>query len=112
MANQSPFVTKPDELVFFVGCDQWLYLNSLQDSDGTAITTATVTAVVDDEDGNPVSGIDNPLTLAHVASGNYRGLVPDTATLSEGARLTIEITADDGAGRKGFWVRKGIAHEQ
>lgn len=106
---QSPYVRPPAELIVFFGNDNFLELTLTDSVLGTAITGATVTAVFKDSDGTPIAGL-NPITLTYVTAGLYRGLVPDDATLTEGDRVTVEITADDGANRKGFYVRKGVVH--
>lgn len=107
--SRSLLQSDPPEMVFHYGNDQLLQLLDLTDKlTELAVTTATVTAVIKDEDDNPISGIPNPLTLTHAGSGIYRGIVPDDATLSHGQRIIVEITADDGTDRKGFWKRGGV----
>lgn len=105
-ASRSRWSGEPPVLVLYVSSDQFLELQELIDgATGDPVTTATVEAVLKGSGGSPVSGVPNPLTMSHVASGTYRGLVPDTAVLSVGDRVTAEITADDGANRRGYWRR-------
>lgn len=104
--SQSRFSNEPPVLVYYYKSDRRLEVQSLTDkTTDLPVTGATVTAVVKDEAGSPVTGIDNPLTLSHVASGTYRAILPDTASATVTDRWTAEITADDGANRKKTWIR-------
>jgi len=81
--------------------DNLLKLDGLKNSDTLAwINTATVTARVLKPDGAEVAGPTWPVTLAYEAASNgvYKGTLPDTMTLTAGWQVTIEITADAGAG--------------
>ena len=73
-----------------------------------AITNATVTADVQDTQGNVLSGADD-ISLAHVASGTYRGTLADTVALKEGSKYDIVITADGGAGLLKTWKIRATA---
>ena len=80
-----------------------LELQALTDAvTGAAITTATVTARVTDAAGVSIGGATWPVTLAHVAAGTYRGLLPYGMVIP-GAPVMVEVTADAGAGRRSVW---------
>ena len=81
--------------------DNLLKLDGLQNSDTLAyLNSATVTARVLKPDGTEVAGVSWPITLSHDGgtTGIYKGTLPDTMTLTAGWEVTIEITADAGAG--------------
>ena len=107
--SRSLFNADPPELVFNVDSDGFLELVTLTETlTGDAVESAAVTAVIQDAGGDPVSGIDNPLTLIHDAGGTYRGLIPDTASLEDGDRIIVVIAADDGPARRQTFKRTGI----
>ncbi len=91
MAKIKSFVHASDNLVELTALK-----NGLDDS---IITTATVTARVLEADGTVLS---SGISMAHAAGGTYQGTIPDTDAINAtlGAIVTIEITADAGAGLK------------
>lgn len=106
MASRSRYANPATVKVWNPKSSQPVELQSLTDRlTGAAITTATVTANLYDEDGNAISGISNPVTLSHVGSGTYRYVAPYDVGVEHGDRVTIEWTADDGPGRRQFWRR-------
>lgn len=61
---------------------------NVKDGDGSAVTTATVTATVYDLGGQALTGATN-ITLAHVSSGDYEGTIPNTVSIIEGRRYRV-----------------------
>jgi hypothetical protein len=98
--------------VLWISNDNLIRLLNLKDTSGgddvagTAVTTATVTAVVKDSADTTVDTVS--LTFQAGTNGDYEGILADTTSLTEGAKYSIEITADDGADRRGFWTMQGI----
>ena len=84
-------------LVFIAGIEQdqrmQVAITGVKDDAGNLINDGTVTAVLKDSTGNPVTNA-NALTFAYVASsdGNYSGIVPHNADLLDGRDYTLEIT--------------------
>jgi len=80
--------------------DSILELRDLKDEAGLAVTTATVTAQLHDEDG---AAIGSAIPIAHVSSGLYRGVIPDALwsgdppALAPGKMVRIVVVADAGA---------------
>ena len=66
--------------------------------------SATVTATLVDSDGDALSGVTWPLTLAYEADsdGNYSGVVAETLSVSAGDSIVAQITATD-SGEVGYW---------
>jgi hypothetical protein len=92
--------------VLLIGNDQSIQVSGLQDQNtGDYLDSATVTVTIKNPDGTAVSGGTWPLTLDYVTSsnGNYLGIIEDGVALIERRAYTIEVTADDGSGRIGFW---------
>lgn len=89
----------------FIGNDNRLLLTGLQNkASGSYINDATPTVTLVDKDGADVSGAVG-VALGYIASssGNYAGTLPDTLSLTEYAHYTAKVTADAGAGLKGYW---------
>jgi hypothetical protein len=92
--------------VLLIGNDQSIQISGLQDGiTGNYITDAAVTATLKNPDGTPVAGQSWPLTLDYVATsnGNYLGIIEDSVSLIARRPYTVEITANDGVNRVGFW---------
>ena len=70
--------------------------------DKTWLNDATVTGVLEDNNGDAVSGADS-ITFDHTdgTNGEYVGNVPDTASIVDGEQYTLVITAIAEAGHKG-----------
>lgn len=93
-------------LTLYVGNDNVLTLSGLQNSvDDSYINNATVTVTLVDSDGNSVSGETWPVTLSYVSGsdGNYRATLADTISASADTAYRARVTADGGAGLKGYW---------
>jgi hypothetical protein len=96
-------------MIFWVGNDNLIRLVDLVDQIGgdeatpAAVLTATVTAQIKNAAGTNVG---TAITLAFVTgtNGDYEGVAADTLALVDGADYTVEVTADDGPNRRGFWV--------
>lgn len=87
----------------FVSNDNIVNLIGLQDSETDVyVNTATVTAQVKDATDNNV-GSSISLSFTSGSNGDYAGLIPDDLGLTKDAWYEIEVTANDGAGRLGFW---------
>jgi hypothetical protein len=92
--------------VAFYQNDNLLEILGLQDAaSGAWLNAATVTATIVDRAGVNVTGFTQPLSLAYVAAsnGDYRATLPDEAALLDGRKYTAKISADAGAGLKGYW---------
>jgi hypothetical protein len=84
-------------------------LTGLQDAiTGEFVNDATVTLTIKNPDGTPVSS----LTLDPAGGywihrgGNYLAVIPDSLKpflVTRSRPYTMELTADDAAGRVGFW---------
>lgn len=85
-------------------------LTGLRDATtGQYVNDATVTLTIKNPDGTPISS----LALYFIygqwgfhGGGNYQAVIPDLLKpflVTRTRPYTIEITAEDGAGRVGFW---------
>ena len=74
---------------------------------GGVITSATVTGRVLDPDGTVIS---TGIVMAHSANGNYEGTIPDTDIVVSlaGKQVTLEVTADAGAGLHRVFTRRAF----
>ncbi len=92
--------------------DNLIEVDELKDEvAGTFLLTATVTAVLKDAAG---ATIGSSITLTFVAGsdGKYQGNVPDDLAVSLGDRGTAEITADDGANKRAFWIVEFVVEKR
>ncbi len=84
--------------------DNLIEVDELKDEvAGTFLNAATVTAVLKDSAGATI-GSSITLTFVSGSNGKYQGNVPDDLAVNLGDRITAEITADDGADKRAFWV--------
>ncbi len=86
--------------ILFRNNDHLLTLTGLQDSsDLSFVNDATVTATVKDINGNDVTGIVWPLTLAYVAAsnGNYEVVLDKAIVITPGIEYVTEITVVSGS---------------
>lgn len=92
--------------VLFYNNDNLLEIIGLKNAaTDSFINNATVTADIHlKSDDSQVTGATG-LTLAYVSgsNGNYRTTVPDTANIAQSEEYVAKITADGGAGLKGYW---------
>lgn len=91
--------------VAFISNDNLVTITGLRRADaGAYLNDATVTFTVTDTEDAAVSGVAT-ITMSYVSgsNGNYRGTLPDEASLVEGTNYIIKITTDGGAGLKGYW---------
>lgn len=90
--------------VFYFGNDHLIEVAGLQEVAGAAayINDATVSVTVKTKAGATVAG---PIGMPYVAAsdGLYQGTLPDDMAVTLGVEYVAEITADGGAGLKGFW---------
>jgi hypothetical protein len=99
------------------GADNSIELRDLIDKTNgdAAVTTATVTLEVfrDEDTGVDIPGVTLPLSMpaTGVGSNTYRGNIPDTATLTDGQRVELEVRADDGANRRRPFRKTAIVKE-
>ena len=91
------------EVLYYQSDNLLEILSVVQNVDGAALTGATVTGRLLDDDGNEVTGQSWPVTLVHAGSGTYRATINDDVSVSVGQKLTAEITVDAGAGLKRIW---------
>ena len=100
-------------LVAYVANDNTLTLEGLQNAiTESYINDATVSVTLYESDHTTeVSGESWPLTMDYVSAsnGNYRATLADTLSLSPNDRYFADVTADGGAGLKGFWTTQLIA---
>lgn len=89
--------------------DNLLQLKALTNTGvgGGVITTATVTGRVLDTDGSVIA---TGIAMAHSTGGNYEGTVDDTDVVAGlvGKVVTLEVTADDGAGLHRVFTRRAF----
>ena len=101
-------------LTLWTGNDNLLRMTDLVDQLGgdeatpTPVTSATVTAQIKDNAGSNVGGA---IALTYVAGtdSDYEGTAEDTLALTANEEYSVEITADDGPGRRAFWVVHAVA---
>ncbi len=76
------------------------YKNAKKETDGSVITGASVSARVLAKDGTTV--LASGITMGDQGSGLYDGTITDTdtAAMTLGELVTVEITFDGGAGLK------------
>lgn len=70
---------------------------------GAFIDSATVTCSLVDSAGSPVTGATNISLITLGSGGDYRGTIPDTASIERSDTYVAQITADGGAGLMGYW---------
>lgn len=91
---------------FYIDNDNFVEISNLQDGISAAlINSATVTLTIQDSDGNNVSGISWPLTMAFVSGsdGIYRVVVDKAIGVVEGSSYRARITVVSGS-LDGLWV--------
>lgn len=80
--------------------DNIVRLLCLEDkTDGSTVTTATVTCVITDTSDVNLPGVSWPVTLTHTSKGNYEGVVSDAMVVAVDQEVRIKVTADDGPDR-------------
>lgn len=69
---------------------------------------ATVTVTVVNDCGAAVSGVSWPVSMQYVAgtNGDYRAIIPSSASFSSGEVYFAEISANAGVNKIGFWRHK------
>lgn len=81
----------------YVGNDNIVELNGLQDIDDNYINNASVTLItVEDSLGNAVTGQTFPVTMAYVAASNgvYRAVMEDTLALTHQSSYVAKVDVD------------------
>ena len=91
-----------------INSDNIIELRGLKNAtSGQAITTATVSITLTEKiTGTAVSGVTWPLSLTHVASGTYRGNIPDDAVLNRALSYIGTIIADNGVNQHREWCEE------
>lgn len=92
--------------VLLVANDQSIKVTSVtNESTGTFINDATVTATLKTSNRIEVEGQSWPLTLNYEVNsdGNYSGLVSKDVALIHNKQYIVEISVDGGDGLFGFW---------
>jgi hypothetical protein len=87
------FQISADNLNYIYKASDNLIRVTITDADDAAITTALVTAELNDPGGTLVTN--SGISLTHDAEGVYEGWMPDSLSLTEGAVYTLEIMAED-----------------
>lgn len=89
----------PAKLILYQDNTQQIRLYGLQDvsvSPPVFITTATITASLEDEDGNPVSNLQAiPLVFQTNSNGNYFGLVTSAFSAPVATNYKLIIDGDN-----------------
>lgn len=91
----------------YIGNDNEVVIDGLSlASDGTYVNDATLLVTVYDAAGNAVSGW-SAVSVAYVAAsnGDYRGVLPGTASLTEGASYRLVVTSSNYNLRWETWGR-------
>ena len=100
-------------LVAYVANDNVLKLEGLQNAiAATYINDATVSVTLYEADhATEVTGETWPLSMSYVSGsdGDYRATLADTLSLSPNDRYYADVSADGGAGLKGFWTTQLVA---
>lgn len=92
--------------VFFEESDLYIQVDKLADQAAPTVFLETLvggcTGKVFGSDGVQIGG---DVTMSFVAGsdGLWRGTIPDTVAVAPGDLVTLEIVADDGAGKKKTW---------
>lgn len=77
----------------FIGCDNLVEIDSLIDeSDGSAITTAVPSFVLKDSVAAAVSGSAGTMSYVAGTTSRYQGVLPSTLSLTDQAGYTLEVT--------------------
>ena len=98
-------MSNTDRLIVYVSNDNLVEIIGLQNAASDAyLNGATVTFTLKDSADAAVTGATTiSMTYVSGSSGDYRGTLADTVSLTADAKYTCEITADGGAGLKGVW---------
>lgn len=95
-------------LVVLVSNDNTIKLSNLtRSTDNIIQSAATVSYNLKDTTGSSVDT--GSMTAITGEPGAYRATIADTVTVTAEQKYTCEVTADNGAGEKGFWVLDTIA---
>ena len=80
-----------------IGTDAKVLISGITDDAGAFINDATVTGILKDASGNPVTNA-SALTFTYItaSSGNYSGIIPYNADLLDGRVYTLVLTVVDG----------------
>ena len=92
----------------YISNDNLLEVRSLYDEGADAyVNDATVTVTLEDIAGTEIVGETWPLSLSYVSASNgiYQATLADTLTLTAGTKVVAKVTADGGAGKKGYWEK-------
>jgi len=85
----------------FLGSDTPFEVREVTDALTAAVLAAAIVraSFTDEETAAAIPGITNPVTLAPVGGspGDYRAILPDTATFVRGKRVLAVVTIDAGA---------------
>lgn len=93
-------------LALFYKSDNVFEIRGLVDNDGVFVNTATVNCTLVDAEGVEISGETWPKAAVYITAsdGDYDLAVADDVTVDKDQiGLVLQIDADDGAGRKGYW---------
>lgn len=78
--------------------DNLFEVTLIDEATDAALTTGTVTLTFYDDAADPETTIGSNVTLSHVASGLWRGTIPDDQGFALGQRVRMKLIADHGAG--------------
>ena len=81
----------------YIGNDHTVTLNSLVDSAGGPVTSASIAVTLLERDSlDPVSGVTWPITLVHIADGTYTGTIDKAVEVVKSQKYVLRIIASAG----------------
>lgn len=93
------------ELVILIGNDNAILVPGLRAaSSGELLNNQTASGEVRDENNAPLaSPVTFALTYVAGSDGNYEGVIPYSAAITEGRKYIVHVNVDAGANRRGHW---------
>ena len=108
----------PSVETWWLTTDNMVHVQGIHDAvDGSWVNDATVTATMANAAGTAVTGV-GTVTLGYVtgSNGDYVGVVPDTASLTEDEVLTLTITMtatiDSVSYKRTSRIKRRVAYDQ
>jgi hypothetical protein len=81
--------------IFFRKNSQVLAAGPVKDQNGDLVTSAAVSAIISQRNGNNITGVASPLSMEHEGAGIYAVIVPPI-DLPSGSSVYIEVVAQYG----------------
>jgi hypothetical protein len=79
--------------IFFRKNSQVLAAGPIKDHNGDLVTTAAVSAIIVERNGNAIPEIANPISMSHEGGGTYSVTLPPI-DLPQGLSVDIEVVAE------------------